>query len=161
MKRFAPLILLLGVELTSLRASDGHHFQGLAVVSPPRGSAFVAAFTIEAMDPIHTPELHLRDLWRLTLVPFSQSSVVGDRISTTCETSGGPTTAGHIVMDFCSFRIELIPTDQALRRANAQAAVGFLPGPPSLQTIVVTFGGPRTSDGDYHDAITIVGFERE
>jgi hypothetical protein len=161
MKRFFPIVLLLGGAVTSLRASNGHNFSGLAVVSPPRGSAFVAAFTMEDFDPNHVPELHLQNLWKLTLVPFARSAVIGERFSGTCETSGGPTAAGHLIMNLCGFMIELIPVDEALRRANAQAAIGFVRGPAGHREFIVTYGGPANSDGSGSDTIQIVGIERE
>ena len=64
LKRIA-LFFALGLVC---RAADHHHYQGMAVVTY-QGKTWEAAFRMEDFDPIHTPELGMQTLQRITLTP--------------------------------------------------------------------------------------------
>ena len=102
MKRLLVILALVG----GLKAEDKHHFSGMARI----GSLAVAA-QLEDFDPIHTPALQLKNLYRIRLTP-DQAGL--PTLNQTCTVTVEATTAGHYTLSFCGWFLDLTPADRLI-----------------------------------------------
>lgn len=119
LKRFVPIVLLLGAAITSLRADElqrfNHIYYGAAHVDSPVGE-FEAAFINEDFDAGHTPELGYRALFRFYITPFKPVVIAASDTQETIRVWTTPD--GHSVFDWNRWRIEVLPCEEIKRIEN-------------------------------------------
>ena len=124
MFRASVLFLTFGLACT---ATDHHHYQGMAVVTY-QGESWQAAFRMEDFDPVHTPELGLQTLQRITLTPADGKERVSQRTTQQVQYSALPQINGHAVFKIGPFTIDATPVEADLRSDFASYALLVQPG---------------------------------
>ena len=154
-----PIVVFLTLAV-AVTATDHHHYQGMAVVTY-QGEIWQAAFRMEDFDPVHTPELQLQTLQRITLTPVDGKERVSQRTTQQVRYSALPQSNGHALFQIGPFTIDATPVEADVRSDFASYSTMVQPGKDyTTQKELIIIPGSKAelnSDGEPgRDTLTLV-----